>query len=385
MQTTFSVALIRGNGMNAWEGRLWNDLPEHFKVTGFCANKNLFPMDELTFSIKQLPTTTDSSWGNKLSMLGGVFQKMSGLEKKLNGFAIAHTVEIYNYYTYQAVQAKKSNKELKVVTTVWDNSFARLEYGWSPFPTPGWWQNKMKKLIAANAAGVDRFLAVSSSSAKLLRTYDVPEEKISIVVPGLAETPEATTGVLQSFGLAGKKFFLMVNRLRKEKGVYECLEAWKIFLQQNSAKQPLLVIVGDGPERESMLSLIKKWGIQESILYIQSLPNNELRQLYLHAVALILASKPTPLWEEQFGYVLVEAMTAGCPVVSTTSGAIPEVVGTGGILVPPGDVLTLSEALSTMQQPAMREKYVVEARQAKTRFSAKRFQKEIIKIYSELV
>ena len=47
-------------------------------------------------------------------------------------------------------------------------------------------------------------------------------------------------------------------------------------------------------------------------------------------VLLVLASLPTPFWEEQFGMVLAEAMAAHVPVVAAASGAIPEVVGVVG-------------------------------------------------------
>jgi alpha-1,3-rhamnosyl/mannosyltransferase len=48
---------------------------------------------------------------------------------------------------------------------------------------------------------------------------------------------------------------------------------------------------------------------------------------------------------EGFGLVPLEAMAAGVPVVATAAGAIPEVTGNGALLVPPGDVDALAEAL----------------------------------------
>jgi glycosyltransferase involved in cell wall biosynthesis len=59
----------------------------------------------------------------------------------------------------------------------------------------------------------------------------------------------------------------------------------------------------------------------------------------------VLASQPTPVWQEQFGYVLAESMACGKAVVATTSGSIPEIVGDAGLLVPPSDFQSLAEAL----------------------------------------
>jgi glycosyltransferase involved in cell wall biosynthesis len=60
----------------------------------------------------------------------------------------------------------------------------------------------------------------------------------------------------------------------------------------------------------------------------------------------VLASLPTPFWEEQFGMVLAEAMAAHVPVVAASSGAIPEVVGASGTLFAPGDWRGLADALA---------------------------------------
>ena len=279
---TTNVALVRGNSLNVWEGKLWDSVPG-FSVTGFCSKKNLYPVDTLAFPVVRLSATTDSKFCNGwFSYVHGQFQKMVGLEKALSGYAIAHTAEIYNYYTWQAVQAKKNYRHLRVATTVWDNSFGRFDRAYvGGFAPPAWWTTRMKKLIAENAAGVDRFIAVSTGSKKLLQHYGVPEEKIRVITPGLiAYTIDQSRTVLDKYHLRAP-LYLMVNRLTKEKGIYYVLVAWKKFVLQ-SGQKALLVIVGDGVEREAMLRLIREEGLSDSIRYIPYMPNQELRQLYPH-------------------------------------------------------------------------------------------------------
>src|SRR5207253_2769181 len=71
--------------------------------------------------------------------------------------------------------------------------------------------------------------------------------------------------------------------------------------------------------------------------------------------ALVLPSRTTATWAEQFGHVLIEAMAAGVPVVGSSSGAIPDVVGDAGIIVPEGDAAALRRALETLlADPALR-------------------------------
>ena len=69
-----------------------------------------------------------------------------------------------------------------------------------------------------------------------------------------------------------------------------------------------------------------------------SVPYEEMPAVFASASCVVLASLPIPLWEEQFGMVLAEAMAAGAPIVASASGAIPEVLeGSGARLFTPGD------------------------------------------------
>jgi glycosyltransferase involved in cell wall biosynthesis len=62
---------------------------------------------------------------------------------------------------------------------------------------------------------------------------------------------------------------------------------------------------------------------------------------------LVIPSLTTPKWKEQYGRVIGEAMSCGVPVVGSDSGAIPEVIGPAGLIVPEGDVSKLAKALQT--------------------------------------
>jgi glycosyltransferase involved in cell wall biosynthesis len=69
---------------------------------------------------------------------------------------------------------------------------------------------------------------------------------------------------------------------------------------------------------------------------------------------LVLPSRTTDTWVEQFGRVLVEAMWCGVPVVGSDSGEIPWVIGStaGGLVFPEGDVGALREALVRLRDSA---------------------------------
>jgi glycosyltransferase involved in cell wall biosynthesis len=75
-------------------------------------------------------------------------------------------------------------------------------------------------------------------------------------------------------------------------------------------------------------------------------PYDEMPAVYASASALVLASLPTPSWEEQFGMVLAEGLAAGLPIVASRSGAIPEVMGEAAAYVEPGDWMGIAHALA---------------------------------------
>ena len=76
------------------------------------------------------------------------------------------------------------------------------------------------------------------------------------------------------------------------------------------------------------------------------MPYERMPDLLGRASCLVLASLAIPMWEEQFGMVLAEAMAAGVPIVASASGAIPEVVGDEADLFEPGDWLGLARLLA---------------------------------------
>lgn len=103
------------------------------------------------------------------------------------------------------------------------------------------------------------------------------------------------------------------------------------------------LFVGGGPERDKL----DKWtGDYLDRVRIVSGVAHEQVPAYLAAMDVLVApSLTTPKWREQFGRMLIEAMACGVPVVGSSSGEIPHVVGDAGIIVPEGDPDALATVL----------------------------------------
>ncbi len=105
----------------------------------------------------------------------------------------------------------------------------------------------------------------------------------------------------------------------------------------------VLRVAGAGPQEHDLRRLAAPAGDQ--VRFAGSLAGPALAEFYRSLDVLAVPSLDTPGWREQFGRVAVEAMAAGVPVVASDSGALPDVVGDAGLLVPPGDTAALGAAL----------------------------------------
>jgi glycosyltransferase involved in cell wall biosynthesis len=383
-----SVAQIRGDGLSDRETKTWEYFPEDIIQTVFAARRNVYSQSVSSFPIVTLPASSDNFLiKNYYKYFFGQYKKMFGLEKKLAGFDIVHAGELYNYYTYQSVSAKGLYKNLKVVATVWENSFGRFEYNyWPGFKCPPvYWRRQLKEIMDVNAKGVDMFLPTTHDAAELLLDYGVPENNIQVVTPGIIPVAAGVKSSMPS-GLAGKEIFLMVNRLVKEKGVYDVLYGWRRYLSKtNNPESKLLVVVGDGPERKNMLRIVNEWGFTEKIIFIRQLPYSEMLGLYQGAKCLVLSSIPKSDWQEQFGYVLAEAICADVPIITTYCGSIPEVVGAAGLLIPPAHPIGLSNALLKIEDGVTYTRLKEGCRTEKQKFAVTEYARTVAEVYRNLI
>lgn len=155
-----------------------------------------------------------------------------------------------------------------------------------------------------------------------------------------------------------------IGRLERFKGVHVILEAMRHEPRWH------LEVVGDGPLRSTLSSDVRRAGMQARVTFRGFVAHDDLPGLYRSFDVLVVPSLPTPQWEEQFCRVAVEAMASAVPVVASASGALPEVVGRGGVLFPHGDAAALRAALQRLDEdPDRRAALGRQAREWSTRFS----------------
>ena len=106
-----------------------------------------------------------------------------------------------------------------------------------------------------------------------------------------------------------------------------------------------LRIGGSGPLLDDLRGRAAAAGVADRVELVGPVDPDDVVDFLRGLDVLAVPSLPTPSWTEQFGRVAVEAMACGVPVVSSDAGALPDVVGGAGIVVPAGDASALAGAL----------------------------------------
>lgn len=209
---------------------------------------------------------------------------------------------------------------------------------WYEYPFPRGW---IEQHILAHSHGA---IAGNQEAANILRRKGF--SKPIWVMPQRGVDPSRYKPVTNSklktqLHLNSVPVIGFVGRLVPEKGILTLLRAIAAF----TSIRPKLLIVGDGPLREIVLERASELGIREQVVLVGAVPVTGVVD-YLNCMdVLVLPSETTPYWREQFGHVLIEAMACEVPVVGSSCGAIPEVIGNAGVIFPEGNVEQLRTSL----------------------------------------
>jgi glycosyltransferase involved in cell wall biosynthesis len=135
------------------------------------------------------------------------------------------------------------------------------------------------------------------------------------------------------------------GRLVPEKGAADAL---RVLERLHRERPTRLIVVGDGPEEPSLRAQAAALGLADRVDLFPWQPPEELARLYQTAHVVLVPSRPTQTWVEQFGRVIVEAQASGAVVAGYASGAIPEVAGEAAILAEVGAVSQLADGVAEM-------------------------------------
>jgi glycosyltransferase involved in cell wall biosynthesis len=320
--------LLRGHSANPWELRPWELLTDRYDVVVGVTGSNVHDLAGLSLPVVPVRAVRDRLPRGRAGDLAALAlgDRYRGLEEALRGADVVHSAELGVWFAAQPA-ALKERLGFRLVLTVWETiPFLDAFRGFRGRP--------QRRLVLERA---DLFLAATERARRCLLLEGAPDGRVVVAPPGIdverfrsAGAPAAETHLIVSPG-----------RLVWEKGHYDVLRA----LATLGGHQRLL-IVGAGPERERLLRYAGELGLAGRV-EIRAVPYDEMPAVFAGASCVVLASLPMPLWEEQFGMVLAEALAAGAPILASASGAIPEVLdGSGAPLFEPGDWPALARLLA---------------------------------------
>ena len=143
------------------------------------------------------------------------------------------------------------------------------------------------------------------------------------------------------------------------------------------------MIVGDGPERKKLESLVKKLGIEKKIIFTGMLHREDLRDALRANDVFVTASR-----SENMPVSVIEAMACGLPVVSVRAKGIPEIVnhGENGILVEPDRPEELGAAIVQLfSSPRELQKKSRASRKLANRYSHKNMTEAMVGLYEKTI
>jgi glycosyltransferase involved in cell wall biosynthesis len=208
------------------------------------------------------------------------------------------------------------------------------------------WQNvgrplkwHVRAVTRATLRASDGMFCANREAQELLRQQGY--RKPATILPALGvDTRVFTPGA----PLPRERFTIaFIGRLVPEKGLDVLIDAVEQLVRSRGPRPAQLRIIGDGPDRSNIVRYAEKLG--DIVQFAAALPPAQVAQQLRQIDVLVLPSRTTPVWKEQFGRVLIEAMACGVPVVGADSGAIPEVIGDVGLIFPEDDINALADGL----------------------------------------
>ena len=210
--------------------------------------------------------------------------------------------------------------------------------------------SKIKHIFAINSVGIKLLnsMGYAGRVSQIPLGYD----------PNLfCNDPQTRLEIRKSLGLS-KTTIAYFGRVIPEKGLHILIEAlaklkdleWQLLLDEFKAYR--------NPYYEHIKSLIKEHDLESRVVEFEA-THQEMPRYFNAADIVVMPSVSTPNFKEQYGRVAVEAMACGCLVIASDSGALPEVIGDGGIIVPENSQEALGDALSkALQNVEFRENLV---------------------------
>ena len=225
----------------------------------------------------------------------------------------------------------------------------------------------------------DRVIAVSRAVADSMHQWGIPQSKLRVVYNATIGSPRQRHTITCEPLPLQRPAITTVAGLNPRKGIADLIEGFNQVATTLSSAH--LYIVGDGPNRSQFESQAKASPFAKRIHFegFQLEPRCYLRSTDVF----VLASRQDP-----FPLAISEAREAGCAIVASRAGGIPEALddGSAGLLVAPGDSASIAAALKLLlEDSACLEHWRQKAQKNLENLGVARMHKETLALYEEVI
>lgn len=256
------------------------------------------------------------------------FVELENPEKALANVDAVNSIELYSFISRQCAEIARK----PLIVSVFETIASPILHKLPPF------SHNVKKVLKK----ADLFIAYTHRSAEYLRAFGVSDDKICVVYPGI----DLNTFCGPRLNIDGIRI-LFVGGAAGEKGLKALLEA---FTRLSTSRKNVELWICAKPRGKREAELMEAYSRKGSVVNLGYVPREKIPEVYRRCDIFCLSSHDQrrlgmKVWEEQFGFALVEAMASCLPVVATRCGVIPEIVGEKNLIVKQNSVEDISFAL----------------------------------------
>lgn len=241
-----------------------------------------------------------------------------------------------------------------------------------------------KKRYEKTARRADWIIADSENTKNdAVKYLGADPSKISVIALGCdarfrPQDAPAKMDALKKYGIPSP-FLLYVGTLEPRKNVPAIIRAYKI-LKERGTDRKLVIGGAKGWKYDEIFQMVSALGLGKDVIFTGRIDDSDLPALYGAADIFVY-----PSFYEGFGLPPLEAMACGCPVVTSNTSSLPEVIGDAGIMVEPGDISGLAERIgAAIADENLRKEMSRKGIERAKLFSWEKMAKETLDVYENM-
>ena len=277
-----------------------------------------------------------------------------------------------NFATYQIVR-ESCKRRRRVVFTSFKNAVQKY-----PFPF-----NMLERYVHGAATGA---VAGSIDALSALRAKGFAKPSVCIHGGGMGVDPltfqkSDASGLREMTGFKDTFLIGFVGQITYRKGLETLIKALALLPQKCA-----LILVGTGPDLAKLKALVQELGLSARVRWEAWVDRKAIPRYLCAFDVLVLPSRTLPRWREDFGRVLIEAMSCETPVVGSDSGEIPNVIGDAGLIFHEGNEQELAGHLQRLlENPSLGKELGRRGRQrVLERFTYAKVAQQTVEFYNRI-